>query len=161
MFVLHFDTNMRSLPGTERVRPPGYAPGVRRRGATRRALMEDARIRTHDRRPGRRRRRQSTLAEVAIVVAVGLAVLLGGLAPTLASRTAATEDSAASAETMDVVVREGDTLWALARTCAGPDGDAAAMLEAIRAANGGDVALVPGDIVAIPCDPGAALAAGR
>jgi hypothetical protein len=122
--------------------------------------MDDSRIRTHDRRSRGRRREQSTLAEVAIVVAVGLAVLLGGLAPALASRTAAADDSAAAAATVDVVVREGDTLWGLARECAGPDGDAAAVLEAIRSAND-DVTLVPGEVVAIPCDPGAALAADR
>lgn len=113
------------------------------------------------RRPGRRTRaqtvKQSTTAEVAIVVAVGLAVLLGGLAPALASRTHAAQT--VDAET--IVVRDGDTLWSLARARTAADGDVQDTLHAIRALNDLDGALTPGAAIAVPRAAGESRVADR
>jgi hypothetical protein len=112
-----------------------------------------------DTRSGRRARgvRQNTTAEAAIVVAIGLAVLLGGLAPALASRT----DAVQAVDPATVIVREGDTMWSLARDCTAPDGNVQATLDAIRSMNDLGAGITPGTAIAVPLPDGESRIADR
>jgi hypothetical protein len=136
--------------------PDTFLTERRDRGAEKEAHMSEA-CDTRSRRTRAGAVRQSTTAEVAIVVAVGLALLLAGLAPALASRA----DAVKAVESASVVVREGDTMWSLARACTAPGGDVQETLDTIRAMNELDAALTPGAAVAVPLQTGEPRVADR
>ncbi|HEY8496768.1 MAG TPA: LysM peptidoglycan-binding domain-containing protein [Limnochordales bacterium] len=94
----------------------------------------------------RSQQHRARLAYVAAIVAVaGALVLL--LIPHVFSQTL----TPVQQEYVDVVVRDGDTLWQIARRHAGPGADPRQMVERIRAANGLETAVVrPGQVLKVP-----------
>lgn len=81
---------------------------------------------------------------VGLVVAVLVGTFwLGGRALGGSTRTAGPEAR--------YVVRTGDTLWEIARSLVGPEGDPRPAVEAIREANGlGTASLLAGDTLDLP-----------
>jgi Tfp pilus assembly protein FimV len=85
---------------------------------------------------------------VAVVAAALVAVVLSPLAASAVRRGEAPDPPAP--RPVQVVVREGDTLWSIARAVR-PDADPRATVEAIVSSNGVDAgALVPGQSLAVP-----------
>jgi len=81
------------------------------------------------------------------------AVLLSlALAPVAGRALGAVADGpAADPSTRSHVVREGDTLWSIARATVGPEGDPRPVVDGIRGLNGVDPgALVPGTRLVLP-----------
>ena len=98
-------------------------------------------VRTPYRTPYRRRRRLAATLSVALVAGVWTGplgrIVAGDQGPGLASRSR-------------YVVREGDTLWSIARGVA-PGEDPRPLVDAIAAANGVDPgAIVPGQTLLVP-----------
>jgi nucleoid-associated protein YgaU len=92
-------------------------------------------------RTGRQRRRLSATLTVALIAGVWAGPL---------GRIVAGAGGAGLASRSSYVVREGDTLWSIARGVS-PGGDPRPLVDAIAAANGVDPgAIVPGQTLFVP-----------
>ncbi|HLT57358.1 MAG: LysM peptidoglycan-binding domain-containing protein [Limnochordales bacterium] len=93
----------------------------------------------------RRRRTAALVSMVIILIAACGAVLL------LMSHVSSQELLAAPEAYVDVVVRQGDTLWHIARRHSEPGADVRRMVDRIRTANGLKTAVVrPGQVLKVP-----------